>query len=306
MESFAGLYKLSAKTLFRMISQGTTYKGRYAGASRYEILALIHLSHLADSSGRVEKFRPMEFISILDCSRREAFSLLHTLSDKGYVRVTPSDWKCCYDIKILDNDYSVENKERYLNTNQRFLEAGSVYYERFLDLSLTSMRLLLFLLFNYSMDYGYHASYASIMRSLGIKHKWVINKCLEELDPLLSYDESFYTVRSDLKRGYKYGYLNIAGGNDLFAFKEGIRNGQETYFKRHIRHMAADLGCVIDGGLSGRDALLTKAFGIMQNFVSKLKPTSRIYDILRHCICKDGILDDLTLYHLSAELSSAI
>jgi hypothetical protein len=305
MDSFKGSYKLSAKMLYKMISSSATYKGQYAGASRYEILALIHLSHIADASGYVEKFRTREFMSATGCSRREAFQLIHSLQYKGYITLSDSDWKCCYDIRICDNDFSSEKKGvRYLNTNHEFFEMGLLSHEDFRGLSHTAMRLLLFLLFNYSMGYGYHASYRSIKQALGIVKTGTLNRALSELEPLLSYKDCYYKIREDLKRGFRYGYLDLAPRNGFFQFTEGIDRGQDTFFKRHIRLFTAGEGISIDSLSDSVDSLFKRLYGIMQSFTHKNASVSDIYEVLHERIRIDGILNELTALHVSSDLSA--
>lgn len=284
-----------------MINNHSTFHGRYAAASRYEILAMIHLSHLADASGRVEKFRTIEFMRATGCSRREAFALMHSLSEKGYISLLGSDWKCCTDVLIRDNDFSVQTKMHYLNTNHPFFFEE---YEAFSSLSVTAMRLMLFLMFNYSMGYGYHASYGSLMRSMGFIGKHAINKALKELEPLLSSDRRFYRIREDLKRGGRYGHIDLAPFNRAFEFSEGV-DGQESYFKRHIRLFTQGEGIEIIGVRETAESLLKRLFGLLQTFADRSVPVSNLKNALYERIRLDGILNELTIHHLSQELSES-
>ena len=295
-----GSYKLGAGVLLKMISAASVHNGRYAGASRYEILAMIHLTHIADAEGRVECFRAREFMEAVGCSRREAFSLMRSLEDKGYIDIRPSSWYHCYELLILHNDYRiVTEKSRYLNTNHEFFEPGRCLYDDLIQLSHTSLRLLLFLLFNYSQSYGYHASYTGIMAALGIKHKDVINRCLDELDPILSIDGTFYRIREDLKRGTRYGFLDIAPYHKFFEFSDGIDRGKDSYFKRHVRLIVREAGCAISGAVKTVDGLLTDAFALFQSLLDRDITPAAIYKTLSDVLISDGVFDELALYHIS-------
>ena len=303
---FMGSYKLSQEVLYKMISASSTYAGTYAGASRYETLALIYLTRIADASGLVERFKATDFIKATGCSRREAFSLMTSLELKGYVSVAPSDWKCRHDIRILNNDFStVTPKSRYLNTNRDFFWPGRCLNEDLMSLSLTSLRLLLYLLYNYSQNYGYHASYITIMTALGIKHKYVVNRCLEELNEILWNGEDFYKIREDLKNGLKYGYIDVMRRHYAFVASEGIIKDQDSYFKRKVRLMAEEAGCAVNGIRENFHELTSHAFAVFQGFLDKgTDPDDLCSSLVRH-IGEDGVLDELTLYHVTREFSAA-
>ena len=298
-----GSYKLDAGVLLKMISASSVYNGRYAGASRYEILAIIHLTHIADASGRVECFRATEFIDAIGCSRREAFSLMRSLEDKGYIRAERAEWKGCYDITIVGNDFSVVSKKsRYLNTNRDFFEPGRELYNDLIGLSHTSLRLLLFLLFNYSQSYGYHASYGSIMGALGVNHKSVINRCLEELDGILSYDVRFYRIRRDLKKGLRYGYIDMGPRHSFFKVAEGIERNKESFFKRHVSLIVKEAGSAIQGAVRSVDELLSMTFAIFQSYLDKGIAPAVMYKALSDTLITDGIYDEMAVYHVMMAL----
>ena len=295
-----GSYKLGTGILYKMISASSVYNDRYAGASRYEILALIHLTHIADASGRIEGFRAGEFMEAVGCSRREAFQLMHSLSDKGYISVSSSEWRHCHDLTILDNDFSViTKKSRYLNTNHEFFEPGRCLYEDLVSLSHTSLRLLLLLLYNYSQTYGYHASYNGIMAALGIKHKNVINRCLNELDPILSLDGTFYSIREDLKRGAKYGYIDMSPKHLFFRFSEGIDREKASYFKRHVTMLVEGTGCFIRGAVKTVDELLVSTFAAFQALIDKGIKLDALFNALTEATEADGVYNEHTLYCIS-------
>ena len=254
LQSVYGSYKISTKLLYKMVSGRAYHNGRGAVASRYEIIAILFLTRIADTSGYVEHFRTAEFIEGTGCSRREAYALIHSLEEKGFISTAGSDWKCCRGVRILDNDFSsYDRSKKYLDTNHGFFLKGGVGHEEFMKLSVTAMKLLLFLMYNYSQSYGYHASYASIQEALGIKCRHVVNRCLEELSPLFMFDGRFYTVSEDIKRGRRYGFLNIAPKLRGFIPQKGVGEGQESFFKRSIRNLLKDEGCTADGYAEGAD-----------------------------------------------------
>ena len=301
VDSIYGSYKISTKVLYKMISASSMHHGRYAGASKYEIDAMIYLTHLADSSGFVEDFRTSEFIRGIGCSRREAYSLIHSLEDKGYISLTASDWKCCRGIKILDNDFSHYNKsDRYLDTNHGFFIKGGVGYQEFKELSLTATRLLLYLMYNYSAGYGYHASYSSVQTALGIKGRRAINRCLSEIESLFPFDDTFYSVREDLKRGLKYGFIDIASNLRGFLPQKGIPSGQESYFKRHMLHLTREAGCEAYGVNESEERLLSRLFAIFKEYGSN--KLDKICELFKTRLVIDGCFDELTLYHLNEDL----
>ena len=299
-----GLYKISDALLYRMIAKRVVSKDgiSYNGASRLEILSILYLTHIADSRGHVEGFRVQEFMSKTGCSRRKAFDLMHTLCDKGYIRVHGSDWAYCHDIDLLYSDFSDFDKSmRYIDTNMPLFEQGRSLFDAFSGLSLYSMRLMLYIVRNYSMDYGYHASFSSVMAALGIKHRSVLMHCLDELQDTFGFLDEFVRIRSDLKTGVRYGYMDLLKSLDFLSRNQGISVSQDSYYKRRVEHIADDTGAVLSPDKVRRGSILNRIFYECQSALEKFS-LSVIEDCLRSVFLQDGFVDELTVRHLKEAL----
>jgi hypothetical protein len=301
-DDLRGLYKISDKLLYKLVKRRiSTPSGTLNGASRYEILSVIHFTHIADSSGFIDAFRITELCNITGCSRREAYSVLLSMQEKGIISFTKSEFYGRYDITLHDSDFSSFGKGmRYLNTNSDYF-AGN-YYDRFRLLSHTAMRLFLLLSFKYDERYGYHVSFMQLKAELGLKHKSAVISALNELNDLISVDEVLYSIRKDEKRRLCFGFLDLPKSLITMRSNEGIYDVQPTWYKRRLERLIHGSGFE-SCSVHSPGNLFNKLFQIASHVFKQGKSLEFIENIIVREIEVQGCLNDRTLYNISECLS---
>jgi hypothetical protein len=317
-----GLYKLSEKTVMRLVSRSLTDKnGRHMpGASRYEIAAVIYLTHISDSNGYVTSIKATEIGDALSCSRRNAFILIKNLEKKGFIRILSKEHTGYMDLQLLENEYAdVKDYSgkgtRYLNTNRYFFNQADPSYAVFMNLSLYAMRLLLYLLFNYNKAYGYHASYDALCHRLGIRSRSLVHKYLKELEPLLSSyldfnaesaSGCFYKSMPDEKKGLHYGRINIFRDNGMMLPDTGIGKDQDSYYKRYWISRIKEAGYLVSGLHATLADYADQLYQMASHYLKKNLKRALIESLIMEQIEADGILNELTMYHISDRLSGFV
>ena len=241
-----GSYKISSTLLKKLtVKRIIAPSGESInGVSSNELDAVIYFSTIADAAGNIERFRISFLASILGCTTRAAFNLVHGLAAKGIIQVQDTRWAGVKDIRLLDNDFSCVTDYKtasYINTNRSFFDP-SQYFSSFCSLSLFAKRTLLVLLDSYHTDLGCRISVDNIASRLQIKNRRLVIRYLAQLETLLG--DGFYSITPDLIRRYRYGTANIHKHNRFLVPNTGIWDEQDSYFKRHMRIFMHDHGLI--------------------------------------------------------------
>lgn len=311
--SISGLYKLSETTINRLITRTVIGKDgkRLPGASRSEISAIIYLSHISDQDGNIEMFRAQEFADAIGCSLRNCYMLIKNLEKKAFISINSKEWTGYMSITLLDNRFS-DIKEytkhtRYLNTNNVFFDQHQdSFYEQFKSLSLYAMRLYLYLLFQYSIDFGYSCSYEYLASKLQLKNKRLIASYLKEITPLIDNwnNKPSYSSFSDIRKRTKYGRIVMPAKNNMMVPDSGIRADQDSYYKRYWIRRIGMSGYVIEG-LYFHWTLMDyadKLYQLASHFISKKISRELIEKTITQQVETDGILNERTLFRINDRL----
>lgn len=289
-----GSYKISSTLLHKLVAKRiVTPSGETrSGVSSNELDAVIYFSTIADAAGNIERFRVSFLSSILGCTPRAAFNLIHGLAAKGIIRIRDTRWAGVKDICLLDNDFSGVTDYKsasYINTNRFFFDV-SEDFSGFCRLSLFAKRTLLILLDSYHIDFGCRISIDHIASCLQIKNRRLVVQYLSQLETLLGHD--FCSIMPDQIRRYRYGSANIHKKNRFLVTNTGILDEQDSYFKRCMRLFLYDHGLI---GFT--DALPDKAIEINQ-ILNRIYSTIYLY-LKAGCDCielvQDTILDYMAL-----------
>lgn len=229
-----GSYKLSADVIRKLTARTLTDKEglKTSGATKLMIGAMIYFSHICSPSGHISDFKIAELSLVLKCSNRSTFNVLKDLEDKGFISISENLWNGFRDIDILNNDFSSHRDNiRYLNTNREFFDYRSNNgYDKFMSLSLFSMRLFLLILINYNEKNGYHVSHDTLCAQLKIKNRSLIHKYLTELKDIVG--DLFVERKNPIKK-LKYGSINIPSKEDILIPQYGLTNNQDSYYNYH-------------------------------------------------------------------------
>lgn len=309
-----GLYKLSAKTIQKCIQRTILdiHGKPVPGCSKNEIAALIYMSHIADQSGNIADFTVSQLKNAISCSRRDSFLVLSNLEQKGFLQIQNRRWNGYMDIVLCDNDFSsistYTGKNRYLNTNHCFFDrTDESFYQAFRGLSLYATRMLLYLLLCYNADFGYQITYTSMAEILGVKSRSLIHNYLQELNPLLGLfcDQSFYQSIKDDRRGYLYGRIKIYHRNTMLIPDTGLRESQDSYYKRFWLTKFRNGTYTVDGYNTSPEGFAQQLFQIASHFIDSYKKTRTfIENVIDEQIQYFGVVSERTLYHIYDRLSS--
>jgi len=238
LRSLQGLGKLSKSFLYRLVSKSVTgLDGQvYPGASKYELLAVIYLSQIADQKGLIKQFHLQDFAQVLKCSEREVYVLLNNLVSKKYISAhfyQNKKWTGFRNIRLIGNDFSKVKKysreNRYLSTFYSFFNWSDGNVSSLEKLSLYALRLLLLLLFDYHYQNGANGSAAYYCERLQIKDTSLIDSYLKEIEDALLY-EKFYEVKKSKKN--KNGFIHIYSKNNFLIPENKPADTQMTFYKR--------------------------------------------------------------------------
>lgn len=208
------------------------------GCSKLMIASMIHFSHICDTRGVITDFKASELALVLRCTLKSAYNVLDGLKERGLVVISDEDFSCgTRTIVLAGNDFShvadMKDKSslRYLNTNYPFFNyRENTGYDKFMDLSLFSMRLLLLLLNQYSKQNGYRVSFDTLCKQLGIKKRRYIHKYIKELHSFLP--EDMLTEKSNPTKRMKYGSVSIRSYHPSMIPDYELTRTQDTYYAR--------------------------------------------------------------------------
>lgn len=233
-----GLGKLSKSYLYRLVKKTITCSDgiERCGASKYELLSIIYLSQIADSSGYIKQFRIKEFADVIRCSEREVYVIMENLVAKQYISAklyNNKKWTGFRNIRLLGNDFSKVKKftreNRYLNTFFSFFDWSDANMDALDKISLYALRFLLLLLFEYNYKNGCNLNTALICEQLGIENRKLLVGYLKELEDNLFYD-TFYQVKN-YKRKIN-NFIHIYSKNVFLMPEDKPADKQLTYYKR--------------------------------------------------------------------------
>lgn len=310
-DNVTGLYKLSDVTINRLITKHVIGKNGklLPGASRSEIASIIFLSHICDQDGNIEMFKAQEFADAIGCSRRNAYKLIKNLEEKGFISVNSKEWTGYMSITLLDNQFAniktYSKHTRYLNTNIIFFDQHQVsYYAMFKDLSLYAMRLYLYLLLQYSIEYGYNCSYDYLASKLQLKNKRLIASYLKEISPLIDNwnNKSSYTSLPDKIKGTAYGRIIMPKKNNMMMPDSGIRPDQDSYYKRFWIHHISRAGYVVEGLHYTLKDYAELFYQMASRFISDKISRALIEKTITNQIEIDGVLNERTLFRINDRL----
>jgi len=240
LECIRSSYKLHSGLIKKMTSkQVVTSSGKkYTGCSKLMIAAMIHFSHICDTKGVICDFKVSDLQLVLRCELKSAYNILDSLVEREMISVEDKNsFSGTRTIILKGNDFSFLNATesnssvRYLNTNYSFFNyRENQGYDKFLDLSLFSMRLLLLLLFQYNKDNGYRVSYDTLCKQLGVEKRSYIHKYIKEINSLLPKN-TIYESPNRIKR-LKFGSISIASYRSGLMPQKGLSATQDTYYSR--------------------------------------------------------------------------
>lgn len=216
----------------------TSSGDKYTGCSKLMIASMIHFSHICNTKGVITDFKTSDLTLVLRCNLKSAYNVLKALEDRELIHISDKDsFTGTRTITLIGNDFSnIRNKEshgslRYLNTNYPFFNyRQNTGYDKFLDLSLFSMRLLILLLFHYNKQNGYRVSYDTLCQQLNIKKRSYIHKYINELYSFLPSD--IICEKSNQAKRIKYGSISIHSFNTSMMPEYAFTKSQDTYYTR--------------------------------------------------------------------------
>lgn len=306
-----GSYKLSETVINRMITRTVIGKhgNRLPGASKSEIASIIFLSHICDQDGNIEMFKAQEFADAIGCSRRNAYILIKNLEEKNFISINSKEWTGYMSITLLNNRFS-EVKEyskntRYLNTNIIYFDQHqSSFYEEFKNLSLYATRLYVYLLFQYSMEFGYGSSYDYLASKLQIKNTSLIALYLKEIEPLIDSwkYKSPYTSLPDKRKGTKYGRIFLPAKNEMFLHDSGLRRDQDSYYKRYWIIRLHKSGYIVEGLHFTLLDYADQLYQLASHFISDKITRTLIENTIIQQIEMDGLLNERTMFRINSKL----
>ncbi|MBQ7563130.1 MAG: hypothetical protein IJT16_03970 [Lachnospiraceae bacterium] len=301
-----GSYKLSEELILRLVSNGLTFRSNSGCISNYELLAILHFSHICDLEGKIEDFKTLELCEITGCSRRAAYHILENLIDKGFITASSSDWYGRRNLKLLGNDfhnYETE-KKRYLNTNYTFFNYRHCDYKAFKALSLNAKKLLVYLLFQYNPKYGYRASLDTLVSVLGVQKKRLVLSYIKELSEM--FDKSFFLIRGSKELRLKYSTVQLPSKNPFFTPREGIKSDQDTHFHFKMRNFLLRNNIIpkslIHPDRTSRETIHS-LYSLTIRFLKEKLPYTEIERSIFHLLLLNGSLDEITILHLNQYLS---
>lgn len=287
-----GSYKLSADVIKKLTARNLTGKNglRTAGATKLMIGAMIYFSHICSPSGHISDFKIAELSLVLKCSTRSTFNVLKDLEDKGFISMSDNLWNGYRDIDILNNDFSSHRENiRYLNTNREFFDYRSNGgYDKFMSLSLFSMRLFLLILINYNDKNGYHVSHDTLCAQLKIKNRSLIHKYLTEITDIVG---NLFIERKNPIKKQKYGSINIHSREAMLTPQYGIGNNQDSYYNYHWKAVLRKNSIEIPPEEGTIHSQAGRICAIVTGFLEKHLNLKLIEDTIISIITDHGILN---------------
>lgn len=293
-----GSYKLSS-TIINKLTKKTIIgpdNKVYPGATKNMIITMLFFSHICSKSGYISNFRPADLALVLHCSLRSTFNIIQSLKACGLIEVSGDNWTGIKDIKLLNNDYSSVSdytKLRYINTNRGYFDYRSNQgYDKLLNLSLYSLRLLLLLLLNYNEKHGYHISIDTICSQMQISNRLLIPKYIFELKNVLG--KEFCIIHKNKLKRQKYGSLIIKSNEDAMKPQYGLHNNQDSYYNNlwKTRFRLWDIYIPPNCGTPHKNA--GRIYAIVSNFLQKNLSLEIIENSIASIIKVHGILNQNT------------
>jgi len=291
--SIQGSYKLSA-TIVKKLTQKklTDVNGKtFNGASKLMISCMIYFSHICSPKGHISDLKITDLSLVLNCDKRSTFNVLRELEMRGFIKVSENTWNGYRDIIVLENDYS-NNISRYLNTNFECFDYRALgnKYDKFMNLSLYAMRLLLLLLLNYNEKYGYRVSCDTLCAQLGIKRRSLINKYIKEISDI--FDTSSLIISRNTKSRIQYGSLNIPSKDHALKSNHGIRNSQDSYYNHYwkAKLRSLDIDIPFENGTLHYNA--GRICAIVSDFINKNLSLQLIENTILQILKDHGILTE--------------
>lgn len=229
-----GSYKLSKTILDKInLNSNSLCEDNVDTISNNEILAILHFSHICDTSGCIEQFKISELPEIIGCTRRASYNIINNLVRKGFITISDTCWTGCRKITLLNNDFSDGTfSERYLNTNFTFFSYLHEDYTKFKGLSLYAKKTLLIILFNYQEKYGYRVSIKTLMDYIDIKTKGKIIGYVDELKGM--FNANHFSINGSKQYRVKHENILVTPKAAIFSANTGIEEYQTCYIKHDI------------------------------------------------------------------------
>ena len=301
-----GSYKLSEEYILRLVSNEDINRSGFVGISNYELLAILHFSHICDSEGKIEDFKTLDLCEITGCSRRAAYHIMDNLSAKGFIEASGSDWYGRRNLFLTKNSF--RNKQpgtyRYLNTNYTFFNYRHPDYKRFKKLSLNAKKLLIYLLFQYSPKYGYRVSIDTLVSVINVQKKRLVLSYIYELSRM--FDKSFFILKGSRDLRLKYATLQLPSNNPFFTPREGIRSNQDTHFHFQMRNF------LMRHNISTRSLIHSSSdlnesihslYALTVRYLKEKLPYTEIQEAIHSLIRQNGYLDEITILHINQYLT---
>lgn len=308
-----GCGKLNIHFLTRLTSKTVVGKDDivYPAASKLELLTVIYLSQIADSSGFISEFKTKSLSNILGCSERAIYVILKGLSKKGYIDYTYYDdlnWSGLRDIRLIGNDFSnikkFNAKTRYVSTFYSFFDFSNPEAVGFLtNLSLYALRLLLILLSMYDYRHGSKISCNRLCKELGISDRSLIKDYLSELESFLGTD--FYEIVPNMRRRLLYGTVLLSPRNSTFV-SETPSDQQLTYYKRRWLLYFINNNMVIDSSFPVSRYLNMIFNNVYAALIRKIPLECIEKTILESLAIDDHVVSMNTLYNANNSLLKLI
>jgi len=300
LKQIESCYKLNSKVVERMTARhvvgpdGSTYPG----CSKLMIACMIHFSHICSTKGEIESIRLSSLELVLKCDKRSIYSCIDALIMRGFIKVeTVDSFAGIKRITILNNDFSSVNYEsgvRYLNTNYPFFNYRSNEgYDKFLNLSLYAMRLLIYILYNYNAATGYRTSYDNLCAKLSIKKRFRIQRYLKEIESVIGKD-FFKTSKNEVKR-YTYGSVSIPSYYTNAKAAQKYYPTQDTYYTHRLEEKMVSYGFDRITGVGLLHRFASRLGSIVNTFLQKNLSLELIENTAFRILTDHYILDQTTL-----------
>lgn len=257
-QSIQGCGKLKYKYITALTQkERTTSTGeKFPGASKYELLCVIFLSQIADSSGYIEQFTIKDLSSILQCSEREVYCLIAGLIKKEYITAQyykNENWSGVKNIKLIGNDFSNIKKytsaDRYISSFYPILNFADKNAVAALgNLSLFALRLLLYLLCMHDKNRGIRVSFSTLMEMLQVHDKKLIYSYFTELENI--FGKHFFICTQSGKKKFHMIWIK----KNAYMLPD-LLDEQLTYYKRRWSLLLKNMSILIDAGKTMMDYL---------------------------------------------------
>ncbi len=306
MSSLMGSYKISSTLLDKLtagklvLADGSTCRG----VSSLELDAVIYFTTIADSSGFIEAYRTSDLAGVLGCTTRATYHIIAGLVRKAIITASNTQWAGVMDIRILDNDFSdtvTYEGVHYLNVNHSFFDPSEEsFYAAYRHLSLYAKRTLLIIMNSFHGEYGCRINIDQIRDRLKIRNRRLVVSYLRELEHLLG--EGFYNVEPDRRRRYRYGSVSVRKGTYILVPNAGIKDSQDSYFKRSFRTYLYHHGIISSPEAREVNPLLNKLYSTIYAFADKGHNVSVLLDTAHQTFLDLGVADEYVVKALAKRL----